>query len=98
MQEEELSRVEEDTTCVEEVDRDKLDKGRAAAAARPDAGAWRCKRVPSRTFFRPLPVVAGALNSPLNQDKAGVQDVARVYGTYNVSKRFWRCVGTFCLL
>jgi hypothetical protein len=78
MQEEELSRVEEDTACAEDVDRDELDKGRAAAAARPDADAWRCKRVPSRTFFRPLPVVAGTLNSPSNQDEAGVRDAARV--------------------
>jgi hypothetical protein len=79
MQEEELSRVEEDAACAEDVGRDKLDKGRAAAAARPDADAWRRKRVRSRTFFRPLPVVAGMLNSPSNQDVAGVRDAAGVH-------------------
>jgi hypothetical protein len=78
MREEELSRVEEDAACAEDVGRDELDEGTAAAAARPDADAWRRKRVPSRTFFRPLPVVAGTLNSPSNQDVAGVRDAAGV--------------------
>jgi hypothetical protein len=79
MRGEELSRVEDNAACAEEMDRDELDKGRAAAAARPDADTWCCKRVPSRTFFRPLPVAVGTLNSLSNQDVAGVRDAAGVH-------------------